>query len=303
MAGAPWVNYGWRMRCPRMSGAAAVAVALATLVASGAKAQWNSANCDRGAVERELQECQKMNALLQARNQQPCEVNAAAHRKVCAKNATTQAAENAASQRIQDEDRALRDAEKAQRTADNDEARRKAAEVVEQKALLEKMAALGSAEFYESATLAQLGTAADDARIAVERLEAIMIDVQGRHLVERDASVAGAVAEVRANVDREIACRSNKGCLERRAAKKAEEEFNANVVVPMCLADQQRESAQKDMDNERANPSGYLLPNRMYNDGAQVQQSQRAMRELAPSFVKVRHRAFRSWHTECHPTT
>ena len=66
----------------------------------------------------------------------------------------------------------------------------------------------------------------------------------------------------RKDVAKEKACRADKKCMATRetkkAAKKAEEQFFAEVVNPMCLADQDREAALAAMAHERANPSGYV---------------------------------------------
>lgn len=141
------------------------------------------------------------------------------------------------------------------------------------------------------------------AKIKIEetRVDFIASDL-GTALPGRDAaSTADFIAQVTAAVAQEQACRADKKCMVARAVKKAEEQFFANVVQPMCQADMAKEAATQDMATERANPSGYVDKVRLHDDGETIQASQAQLAAGAPTYAKVRHHAWPGWRKECKP--
>ena len=130
------------------------------------------------------------------------------------------------------------------------------------------------------------------------RMAAITTDIGG--IAMPAASRDTAWDEINGFVAKEKACRADKKCMGDRAARKAEEQFLAAVVQPMCRADQDREAALADMAHERANPSGYVDKVLLHDRGAAVQTAQEQLAAMSPAYVKVRHHPWRGWHTECH---
>lgn len=156
----------------------------------------------------------------------------------------------------------------------------------------------GAGEGLEALSDADLDTVLPGLRAAMQRVNAIAIDVKGQAFAPAD-QIEQTVAETQGFLDRERACRANKKCMAVRATRKAEEQFFASVVSPMCEADKLREQARADMARERANPSGFVDARLLHDDGEQIQASEKAIADLTPEYMKTRHHAWHGWKTEC----
>lgn len=171
------------------------------------------------------------------------------------------------------------------------ERRRKAVAPAERAQLKVDLAGMQPAalESMSDADVADLG---DVARGKVARL---------RELAEPmdDANVGALLASIDAMLAAEQGCRATPKCMVDRAARKAEEKFFADVVAPMCDADQRREAATAEMVRERSNPSGYVDKSIMYGAGETILRSQDTIHALGPAYAKVRKHAFRGWRSEC----
>jgi hypothetical protein len=155
----------------------------------------------------------------------------------------------------------------------------------------------GAGDGIEALTDAELDALIPTARAALQRENEIAVDLGQASLPTDKAEQA--ITELQGFQTKERACRADKKCMAARAAKKAEEQFYANVVAPMCMADKEREQAQADIANERANPSGVVDMNVLHEAGAAVQASQKTITDFTPEYVKTRHHGWRGWKTEC----
>jgi hypothetical protein len=178
------------------------------------------------------------------------------------------------------------------------------AERVELKGLMEKVSSWqprgyeDAGDGLEAFSDADLDAVPTEARKALARIADIGLDLTGRTLPQDKRDEGWD--QINGFVAKEKACRADKKCMADRAARKAEEQFFATVVQPMCQADQERESALADMAHERANPSGYVNKVLLHDLGATVQAAQEQLAAMLPSYVKVRHHPWRGWRTECH---
>jgi len=146
--------------------------------------------------------------------------------------------------------------------------------------------------------LAGLGKKAQDTRTT----EGALADLAGAGTEVPDATTTAAVNDtlgrIRAKVAKEKACRADEKCI---GPRRAEQQFFASVVLPMCTADQARQEAIAAMAHERANPSGYVNKVFLHDQGAIVQDAQDQIAAATPAYVKARHHAWKGWRSECTP--
>jgi hypothetical protein len=155
-------------------------------------------------------------------------------------------------------------------------------------------------EGVEGLSDAELAAVTPDAiRAALARLYELNADLTGKTPEQDETVMAKAIAEIGGFVAAERACRGDAKCVAARAAKKAEADFFAAVVSPMCEADKIRELAAADIARERANPSGVVDLNYLHQAGEQMQTAQQQLKELSPAYVKFRRHAWPGWKAEC----
>jgi hypothetical protein len=149
----------------------------------------------------------------------------------------------------------------------------------------------------ETLSDAELGTVSETLRPLLTRLVEVGADLEAKRLTDSDRAriVEGSLAIVSADVTKEKACRVDAKCM----AKRREAQFVQNVVNPMCEADQEREEALSGIAHENANPSGYVNKLLLHRLGMNAQDAQEKLASLVPSYVKVRHHAWKGWRSEC----